>query len=61
MLVDFNCRQKMERGLWTIMEAAKLQNHYVVDWFTKRKMKQDTIIVHVIRADDGFKSEMEST
>jgi hypothetical protein len=49
MLVGFDCREKMQKGLWTIMEAAKLDNHLVVDWFTKRKMKQETIVVHVIQ------------
>ncbi len=55
MLVDFNCREKMEKGLWAIMEAAKLENHLVVDWFTKRKMKQETIVVHVIKQESKIR------
>lgn len=54
MLVDFNCRERMEKGLWSIMEAAKLENHQVIDWFTKRKRKEETIVIHVVRVPESL-------
>ena len=61
LLVGFNCREKMESGLWTIMEAAKLENHQVVDWFTKRRMREETIVVHVVRASKRLREDVETT
>jgi len=49
-LVSFDCRDKIENGFRVIMDAAKLENHLVVDWFTRRKTHEETIVVHVIRS-----------
>ena len=51
-LIGFDCRDKIENGFGVIMDAAKLENHLVVDWFTRRKKCEETIVVHVIRSPE---------
>jgi len=52
-LVCFDCRDKIENGFRVIMDAAQLENHLVVDWFTRRKKCEETIVVHVIRSSES--------
>ena len=54
-LVSFDCRDKIENGFRIIIDAAKLENHFVVDWFTRRKKCEETIVVHVIRSTESHK------
>src|SRR5208282_705119 len=55
VLVSFDCRDKIENGFRIIIDAAKLENHFVVDWFTRRKKCEETIVVHVIRSTESHK------
>ena len=47
-LLDPYCREVMLKGLWTIMMSAKLNNHKIIEWYTRRQ-KEATIIIHVVR------------
>ncbi len=53
-LIGFDCRDKIEKGFRVIMDAAQLENHLVVDWFTRRKKCEETIVVHVIRSSESY-------
>jgi hypothetical protein len=48
-LLDPNSREAMLKGLWTIMMSAKLNNHKIIEWYTKRRQKEAMIIIDVVR------------